>query len=189
VRCQLAPRIQAAAVAWGVGATAAAQIDQLGIAAATRLAMSQAIAALAQRPDYLLLDWVRLPQVNIAQESFIKADRDIVAVAAASILAKVYRDELMNQLHIVYPHYGFAQHKGYGTVAHLATLEQHGPCVEHRYTFAPMAGQLALFTQNCTDQPRDLPDFTDKTQKNLGNQRGRPLGPGCFLSSLSGKST
>lgn len=144
VRRQLAPQLQAAAIAWGIGAVAAAQIDQIGIGAATRLAMRQAVAALIPQPDYLLLDWVRLPQLNIAQQSFTKADRDIVSVAAASILAKVYRDAVMDELHAVYPSYGFDQHKGYGTAAHLAALQNHGPCTEHRHSFAPLAGQPAL---------------------------------------------
>lgn len=148
-RGRLAPQIQRTALAWGVGLTPAAAIDQIGIAAATRQAMQQAIAALQPRPDYLLLDWVKLPQVNLAQESFIKADRDIVSVAAASILAKVARDQLMLELHECYPHYGFDRHKGYGTASHLAALQQHGPCVEHRYSFAPIARSLSLF---------DLPD-------------------------------
>ncbi len=144
-RSQLAPQIQDAALAWAVGLTPAPVIDQIGIATATRQAMQRAIAALQPRPDYLLLDWVKLPEVNLAQESFIKADRDIVSVAAASILAKVGRDQLMLALHDSYPHYGFDRHKGYGTASHLAALQQHGPCVEHRYSFAPIARSPSLF--------------------------------------------
>jgi ribonuclease HII len=152
-RLVLVPQIQAAAVAWGIGAVPATQIDQMGIAPATRLAMTQAIAALGQQPDYLLLDWVRLPQLNIAQESFTKADRDIVAVAAASILAKVYRDQVMVELHTTYPCYRFHNHKGYGTAVHLAAIQAYGPCAEHRHTFAPIAGQHSLFDP-LTNHPR-----------------------------------
>lgn len=145
-RSQLEEPIQAAALAWGIGYASAATIDEIGIAAATRLAMCDAVAALQPTPDYLLLDWVRLAQVNLPQKSFVKADRDIVSVAAASILAKVHRDRLMVQLHEHYPHYHFHQHKGYGTRNHLAALEQHGPCPEHRHTFAPMvAHKPSLF--------------------------------------------
>jgi ribonuclease HII len=144
-RTRLAPQIQAAALAWSIGITPATTIDQIGIAAATRQAMQQAVTALHPAPNYLLLDWVKLPQVNLAQESFIKADRDIVSVAAASILAKVARDQFMVALHDRYPIYGFKQHKGYGTAAHLTALQQHGPCAEHRHTFAPLARPLSLF--------------------------------------------
>ncbi|RIK34935.1 MAG: ribonuclease HII [Chloroflexi bacterium] len=144
-RSELVPRIQAAAVAWGIGAADAAVIDAMGIAAATKAAMTTAIRRLAPQPDFLLIDWVRLPQVSIAQESRVKADRDLVSVAAASILAKVWRDHLMAALHDCYPRYGFDQHKGYGTAAHRAALAEHGPCPEHRHTFAPIARPATLF--------------------------------------------
>lgn len=147
IRAELMPEIQAAALAWGVGTVAARVIDEIGIAAATRQAMAAAIGALATPPDYLLLDWVKLPAIALPQESFIKADRHIVSVAAASILAKVHRDQLLTALQHIYPAYGFARHKGYGTAHHLAALHAHGPCVEHRYTFAPLAHIATLFDQ------------------------------------------
>lgn len=146
-RTQLAQEIREQAVAWGVGVVSARIIDQIGIAAATRQAMAQAIAALTPAPDYLLLDWVKLPQVALPQESFVKADQHIVSVAAASILAKVHRDHLLTELQNVYPVYGFARHKGYGTAAHLAMLGRYGPCVEHRHTFAPVARNVTLLDQ------------------------------------------
>lgn len=145
VRTQLATEIRVAALAWGIGAATALTIDQIGIAAATRQAMMQAVAALAVAPDYLLIDWVKLSQVNLPQESFTKADRHIVSVAAASILAKVYRDQLLTDMQSSYPTYGFARHKGYGTAEHLAALTRHGPCAEHRHTFAPIAQAATLF--------------------------------------------
>jgi ribonuclease HII len=145
-RNTLAPQIQAAALAWGIGAVAATTIDQIGIASATRQAMLQAIASLHLAPDFLLIDWVRLPQAPIAQQSLVKADRDIVSVAAASILAKVHRDQLMITLHERYPQYGFVRHKGYGAPAHLSAIAQFGPCPEHRQSFAPLAQQLSLFS-------------------------------------------
>jgi ribonuclease HII len=151
-RTALATRIKAAALAWGIGLTAAPMIDVMGIAAATRQAMRAAIDALTPRPDYLLIDWVKLSGVNIAQESRIKADRDLVSVAAASILAKVYRDQWMTLLHEDYPLYGFADHKGYSTLAHRAALDRHGPCPQHRYSFAPLAQPLTLFS-GCADGP------------------------------------
>jgi len=147
VRARLAQEIRAAALAWGVGTVSASNIDQVGIAPATRQAMVEAIATLASPPDYLLLDWVKLPQVALPQESFIKADRHIVSVAAASILAKVHRDQLLVDLHGTYSAYGFARHKGYGTAEHLAVLNQHGPCAEHRHTFAPITRLATRFDQ------------------------------------------
>ncbi len=144
-RSELETQIQAAALAWGVGYAAATVIDQIGIAAATRLAMRDAVVALQPAADYLLIDWVKLAQVNLPQESFIKADQKIVSVAAASILAKVHRDRLLIALHETHPAYAFHQHKGYGTAAHLAALEQVGPCPEHRHSFAPIARTPDLF--------------------------------------------
>lgn len=147
VRSALAVEIRKEALAWGVGAVSALSIDQIGIAAATRQAMIQAVATLATPADYLLIDWVKLKTLNIPQESFTKADRHIVSVAAASILAKTHRDQLLIDLQQTYPLYGFDRHKGYGTAAHLAALTCHGPCAEHRHTFAPIAQTVTLFEQ------------------------------------------
>ena len=121
-RAALVPQIEAAALAWAVGVVEAPTIDEIGIAPATRLAMTTALEALAVRPDYLLIDWVRLPLVSIQQHSQPKADQTIASVAAASILAKVHRDHIMVELADRYPAYGFAAHKGYGAAAHLAAL-------------------------------------------------------------------
>ncbi|MEZ4675528.1 MAG: ribonuclease HII [Caldilineaceae bacterium] len=144
-RATLEGHIQESALAWGIGAVSAQQIDVMGIGPATRQAMMTAIAALAVPADYLLIDWVRLPQCPILQESYTKADQRFVSVAAASILAKVHRDRLLTMLHERYPCFGFAQHKGYGTAGHLAALATHGPCLEHRYSFAPLAQERILF--------------------------------------------
>lgn len=138
-------RIQRHATACAVGVVGAAEIDAIGIAAATRLAMQQAITSLALHPDYLLIDWVRLPQTPILQDSRPKADRTMVSVAAASIIAKVHRDRLMVEQDGHFPHYGFAAHKGYGVATHLAAIEQFGPCPLHRHTFAPIAHRPTLF--------------------------------------------
>lgn len=146
-RASLAQRIQEAALHWAVGSAPPATIDRINIAAATRQAMAQAIHQLQPPPDALLIDWVRLPQVNIHQQSMPKADAHIVSVAAASILAKVHRDNLMVALDQRYPAYGFARHKGYGTAAHLRAITHHGPCVEHRMTFAPIAQRQTLFDE------------------------------------------
>ncbi len=144
-RTALAEQIRDAALCWGIGAVAAAEIDAAGIAVATQRAMAQAIAALSPQPDYLLIDWVRLAQVNLPQESRARADADMVSVAAASILAKVQRDAWLTRLALAYPEYGFERHMGYGTAGHLAALQRWGPCAEHRRSFAPLARPWTLF--------------------------------------------
>jgi len=144
-RAVLAPQIRAAALTWAVAAVPAGDIDVLGIAAATRAAMQAAVAGLTPPPQHLLIDWVRLPLVNIPQFSCARADQDMVSVAAASILAKVHRDGLMVELDARYGVYGFAQHKGYGAAAHLRALASCGPCPEHRRSFAPIAARADLF--------------------------------------------
>ncbi len=144
-RAALVAPIQDAALAWGVGAVAAADIDSIGIAAATRWAMLQALAALRTAPDSLLIDWVRLPEAALPQLCVPKADQRMVSVAAASILAKVTRDRLLEAMAEIYPQYGFAGHKGYGTAQHLAAIQAHGPCPEHRHSFAPLAQRDTLW--------------------------------------------
>jgi ribonuclease HII len=144
-RAALAPQIRAAALAWAVAAVPACEIDILGVASATRRAMQAAVAALSPQPQHLLIDWVRLPLLNIPQFSCARADQDMVSVSAASILAKVHRDCLMVELDACYPLYGFARHKGYGAAAHLAALTSCGPCPEHRRSFAPLAQTPDLF--------------------------------------------
>lgn len=147
-RDALAVQIREAALAWAVGSASAQEIDAIGIAPATRLAMRRALATLSPAPDYLLLDWVRLDQVNVHQESFTKGDRRIVSIAAASILAKTVRDAELVSLHECYPEYGFASHKGYGAPDHLAALASYGPCAAHRHSFAPIRTQDTLFSPN-----------------------------------------
>ena len=137
-REEMAVRIRREAAGWAVGEASAREIDAIGIAPATRLAMQRALDALPVRPDYLLLDWVRLATVNLPQESFVKGDRRIVSIAAASILAKVHRDRLLVEMDRLYPVYGFAAHKGYGSASHLAAIAAHSPCPEHRRSFSPM---------------------------------------------------
>ena len=145
VRSALVEPIQAAALAWGVGIVSATVIDEIGIAVATRLAMVEALAAMEVKPDFLLIDWVKLPQTGLPQLCVPKADQTMASVAAASILAKVTRDGLLDELEESYPLYGFGAHKGYGTAQHLAALSEHGPCLEHRHSFAPIAPRATLW--------------------------------------------
>ena len=138
-RQELSAQIKTTALAYGIGVVESTAIDQTNIALATRRAMCAAVMIIDPAPDYLLIDWVRLPELIIAQQSMVKADMHIVSVAAASILAKVHRDSLMVALDEQHPGYGFAQHKGYGTAAHRRAIEQLGPCPVHRQSFAPVA--------------------------------------------------
>ncbi len=138
LRTALFPIIQASCLAWGVGLADAAEIDALGIVPATRLAMRRAVEALSPPPDALIVDALRLPDVDLPQRAFPFADSISLSVAAASILAKVTRDRLMADLEEVFPGYGFARHKGYGTRAHHQALKAMGACGVHRMTFRPI---------------------------------------------------
>jgi len=127
---------------FGVGVVSHEVIDERGIAPSTRLAMRYAVEQLPTRPDYLLIDYVRLPSVRIPQKSVIDGDSVCLSIAAASIVAKVTRDRMMVELDGEYPGYGLAQHKGYGTAEHLEALQRLGPCPIHRKTFEPVKGRL-----------------------------------------------
>ncbi len=120
------------------------EIDRLNILQATLLAMQRAVAGLRLPPQRVLVDGNRLPQLPMAAQAIVKGDALVPAISAASILAKVTRDRLCAQLHTSHPQYGFDGHKGYPTAAHLAALQAHGPCVEHRRSFAPVRLALAL---------------------------------------------
>lgn len=122
----------------GIGAATEAEIDRLNILEASRLAMRRALDALPLRPDFVLLDAVTLSGLSIPQRAIIKGDGLSCSIAAASIVAKVTRDRLMVEYHRWYPHYNFAEHKGYGTPEHLHLLRAHGPCPIHRRSFAPV---------------------------------------------------
>src|SRR5687767_11430873 len=115
--------IREVAISAAVGMASQDEIDAMGIAAAARLAMRRALDALSARPHALLIDWVRLRDVNLPQRSMAKGDQQCLSIAAASIIAKVARDQLMVELDEQYPAYGFAQHKGYATPAHQAAIE------------------------------------------------------------------
>lgn len=138
--------IKQIALAWAIGRASAQEIDGCGIVAATQLAMHRALTALNDsgiEADCLFLDYMLLPECSdLPQVSFVEGDRRSLSIACASILAKVWRDEKMRQLDEKYPQYGFAQHKGYGTSAHLCALRQHGPCPAHRGSFAPVSAAL-----------------------------------------------
>lgn len=142
-RAELAVVIEQVAVAHAVAVASAAEVDELNVLQATKLASTRAIAALGVRPAALVTDYLRLgsglPELPVA-----RADDRSYQVAAASILAKCHRDDLMRELAATFPGYGFERHKGYGTKQHLAALGTLGPCPEHRRSFAGVA-QPRLF--------------------------------------------
>ncbi len=140
--------IHTVALAVGVGQASHEEIDALGIVPATQLAMKRALAALSPQPDYLLLDHLALPDVNIPQRSFVRGDAQVLSIAAASIIAKVTRDRIMVEMDARYPGYGFAQHKGYGTRAHREALARLGPSPIHRRTWAPVREVLTRGRKN-----------------------------------------
>jgi ribonuclease HII len=135
-RDQLAPRIKESALAWGVGFSSAIEIDELGIVSATRLAASRALEAMPIFPDFLLTDFrLELPELDVSQAALVKGDQRSLSIAAASILAKTARDALMIGLDVQYPQYGFARHKGYGSLLHRRAIVTLGFSPVHRKTF------------------------------------------------------
>jgi ribonuclease HII len=130
--------ISEVAVSIGTGMVPADIIDSQNIIQATFLAMKQALTRLRQPPDYLLIDHLHLPDVSPPQKGITNGDRLCFSIACASIIAKVVRDRFMVQLDRVYPGYGLAKHKGYGTREHLLYLHQRGPCPVHRRSFRPV---------------------------------------------------
>ena len=137
-RESLYARIRAQAVAVGVGRVEAAIVDAANVLQATLMAMAQAVAALHAQPDIVLVDGTIVPPLALASRAIPHGDALVPAIAAASIVAKVTRDRLMADLAGRFPAYGFDRHKGYGTAAHQAALERHGPSPIHRISFAPV---------------------------------------------------
>ena len=134
-RDELFDIINEKALAVATGIVSPGRIDEDNILQATILAMKMAVINLKIRPDMLLIDAVKLPETPIPQLPIIKGDAKSISIAAASIIAKVTRDRLMTAYDEIYPMYGFAKHKGYGTAEHIAALKEYGPCPIHRRTF------------------------------------------------------
>ena len=130
--------IQKEALAVGTGVISAKIIDDINILQATLLAMRQAVEKLPKQPRFLLIDRLTLPRCHIAQEGITRGDKLCLSIACASIVAKVTRDHIMEELDKIYPGYGFARHKGYGTREHVLCLQQLGPSPIHRLSFAPV---------------------------------------------------
>ncbi|MDA1108006.1 MAG: ribonuclease HII [Proteobacteria bacterium] len=144
MREMLAVQIRVRATAWALGMATVEEIDDYNIGRATLLAMQRAVAALAVAPDYALVDGNVSPALACPVVTVIQGDAIVASISAASIIAKVERDRIMTELDQVYPGYGFAQHKGYGTAQHLAALRTLGVCVIHRRSFAPVRAHLAV---------------------------------------------
>jgi len=138
-REKLYDQIRANALCFCVAQATVAEIDEHNILQATMLAMQRAVKGLRLKPGKVLVDGNRLPVLDVLAEAIVKGDSKVAAISAASILAKVERDRWCCSIDALYPAYGFAKHKGYGTAEHLLALRTHGPTIWHRRTFAPVA--------------------------------------------------
>ena len=143
-RNRLEIEIKKSALAWGLGFSSNHEIDQHGIARATRLAMKAAIETLNPAPQAILIDYFRLPELNLPQKGIPHGDSLCNSIACASILAKVARDRLMDEMDIRYPGYGFSHNKGYPTPDHFKSLAELGPCPIHRQSFFPLKPRLNI---------------------------------------------
>ena len=133
-------------IRWGIGIVDSLMIDQINILQATHRAMNLALAQLNPQPEHALVDGLRVETLRVTQTALVGGDGLSYSIAAASVLAKVTRDRLMQDYERVFPGYGFAEHKGYGTPQHLAAIVALGPCAIHRKSFAPIKpGELELF--------------------------------------------
>ncbi len=143
-RLALFPEIKEKALAWAVGRCSPAEIDELNILHATMLAMTRAVEGLSVQPDYVLIDGNRVPELPMQGQAVVKGDLRVAEISAASIIAKVVRDQEMEELDTLHPEFGFAKHKGYPTKAHFEAIEQHGVIDQHRKSFKPVKRALGL---------------------------------------------
>ncbi|MCC8356520.1 MAG: ribonuclease HII [Oscillospiraceae bacterium] len=134
-RERLFPLIQEQAIAYGIAFASVEEIESMNILSAALLAMNRAIEQLSPAPDMALIDGNTTRDIKIPAQSVVGGDGKCACIAAASVLAKVTRDRLMTELAVQYPQYGFEKHKGYGTRAHYAALDEYGPCPAHRMSF------------------------------------------------------
>jgi ribonuclease HII len=158
-RAELAPRIREHALAWAVAEIDSSRIDAWNIYQASRQAMMAAVSQLNPLPDYMLLDAMEI-DLPIEQKALIHGDARSVSIAAASILAKTERDRRMEDFDRLYPQYGLAQHKGYGTPEHLEALRRHGPTPLHRFSYAPVR-RSACWASGATQDPLPLTALSD----------------------------
>jgi len=140
----LAVEIKSKALAWSIARASVAEIDELNILQASLLAMKRAVEALSIQPEHVMVDGNRLPVWSYSSEAVVQGDSRVAAISAASIIAKVQRDNEMKELDAVYPGYGLAGHKGYPTKQHIAALEKLGVTEIHRRSYAPVRKVLEL---------------------------------------------
>jgi ribonuclease HII len=153
-RAELADTIRERALAWSIAAVDAATIDRINIYQASRLAMRTAVLQLRPAPDFVLVDAVPL-DLALPQQPLIQGDERCHAIAAASIIAKVYRDQMMREWDRFYPEYGLASHKGYLSPDHMAALRDHGPTPMHRFSYEPVR-QTAFHSPMAQDRQMEL---------------------------------
>jgi ribonuclease HII len=137
-------------VSYGIGIADSTEIDRVNILQATYIAMQRAVMNLSVPPDHLLIDGLPVPVFQLPQTAIIDGDTKSQSVAAASIIAKVSRDRMMQEWHCHFPEYGFHENKGYGTPEHIEKLQIHGPCPIHRRSFAPVAQTYFRFDWTST---------------------------------------
>jgi ribonuclease HII len=138
-RERLESEVRSHALAWSIGAASVKEIDRLNIRRATALAMRRALTRLPFLPDHVLIDGNPVPELGSPHEAIVKGDRFCQSIAAASVLAKCLRDDLMTSLAKRYPQFSWEKNKGYGTAAHMKALDEFGPTEHHRKTFSPVA--------------------------------------------------
>lgn len=138
-RERLFDEIRAKALCFSIAEASVEEIDAINILQATLLAMKRAVEGLRLKPAKVLVDGNRIPVLDVRAEAIVQGDALVPSISAASILAKVHRDRLCDEMHRLYPAYGFDQHKGYGTAQHLQALTSHGPSACHRMSFSPVA--------------------------------------------------
>ncbi len=143
-REKLYDEIRAKALCCSIAIASVEEVDRLNILQATMLAMQRAVEGLRLKPVCVLVDGNRLPRLEVPAEAIVKGDALVASISAASILAKVHRDRWCEEIDRLYPQYGFAAHKGYGTALHLFALQAHGACPEHRRSFSPVAQVLGM---------------------------------------------
>ena len=145
IRDRLFDEIRAKALCFAIAEASVEEIDSLNILQATMLAMQRAVEALRLKPTLVYVDGNRLPILDVRAEAIVKGDEKVQEISAASILAKVHRDRMCEEMHRQYPDYGFDAHKGYGTAVHLKALQSLGPTPFHRKTFAPVTQAILAF--------------------------------------------
>ena len=155
-RKELFEEIKEKAVAYGIGWASVEEIDKFNILEATRLAFQRAFEQLNPQPDYVLLDFIKLPWLKLPHQAFAKGETLSASGAAASILAKEARDIEMERLALEFPEYGFDNHKGYGTAAHMEALKKYGPCKLHRMSFKPIKALLEEIKEEKEGKRKDV---------------------------------